>query len=77
MLSLWAYIMDGDTMLARVLAATLEQLPWEGLLLCHTDEAVSNLNQSIQLIIPILMNNFRLCWSISLQQTRSHFMVEL
>ena len=53
-------------MLARVLAEILEKLPWEGLLLCHTDEAVYQLNQSIQMIIQILMNIFSFVWSISL-----------
>ena len=40
-LSHWAHIMDGDLCLPVYWTATLEQLPWEGLLSCHTDEAIS------------------------------------
>ena len=47
--------------LTCVLTATLKLLPWEGLLSCRTDEAVSYINQSVTLVIPILKIIFRLC----------------
>ena len=55
-------------MLARVLTATLKPLPWEGLLSCYTDEALSYLNQSVPLVIPILKIFFRL--SIDIKSTK-------
>ena len=47
-------------MLARVLTATLKLLPWEGLLSCCTDDALSYLNHSVTLVIPILKIILRL-----------------
>ena len=47
-------------MLARVLTATLKPLPWEGWLSCRTDDALSYLNYSVPLVIPILKIIFRL-----------------
>ena len=51
--------------LACVLTATLKSLPWEGLLSCCTDDALSYLNHSVPLVIPILKIIFRLVQSLS------------
>ena len=57
-------------MLARVLTATLRSLPLEGLLSCRTDGALSYLNHSMPLVIPILKIFFSgFVWSLSLPNT--------
>ena len=43
--------------LAYVLTATLKSLPWEGLLSCHIDDALSYQNYSMSLVILILKKN--------------------
>ena len=53
-------------MLAHVLTATLRLLPLEGLLSCCTDDALSYLNHSMPLVIPILKKKFSgFVWSLS------------
>ena len=47
-------------MLAYVLTKTLKLLPWEGLLSCHTDDALSYLNISVLLGISVWKIIFRL-----------------